>query len=84
VERNADGSTGVWFMIISHRSLILSPILSFFDIEQIGSDITLGHKMLADASAGINKMHKELRYLTEKVVKAEVHHNLAQSFVLVC
>jgi hypothetical protein len=84
VERNADSSTGVWFVIISHGSLILSPILSFFDTEQIGSDITSGYKTLTDALVGIEKMHKELRYLTEKVVKAEVHHNLAQSFVLAC
>ena len=71
-------------MIISHRSVILSPILSFFDIEQIGLDITLGRKTLTNASVEINKMYKELRYLAEKVMKAEVCHNLAQSFVLVC
>ncbi|KAH9957598.1 hypothetical protein BC827DRAFT_651097 [Russula dissimulans] len=42
------------------------------ELEQIESDIASARKALADASAGIDEMRKELKALTDKVAKSEV------------
>jgi hypothetical protein len=42
------------------------------DAEQIEMDIASAREMLADASAGVNKLHGELKLLVEKVAKGEV------------
>jgi uncharacterized coiled-coil protein SlyX len=42
--------------------------------EQIESDIASAREALADASAGIDKMRKELKSLADKVTKSEVRY----------
>lgn len=45
-------------------------------VEQIEADIASARDALANASAGIDKMRKELKSLTDKVAKSEVRHTL--------
>jgi hypothetical protein len=42
--------------------------------EQIKSDIASAREALEDASAGIDKMRKELKSLVDKVAKSEVRY----------
>jgi len=46
--------------------------MSVVDTEQIESDIASARETLDNVSAGIDKMHQELRSLTNKVAKSEV------------
>jgi hypothetical protein len=54
---------------------LILPTLSWLttnNTEQIESDIASARETLADASAGIDKLRKELRSLTDKVAKGKV------------
>jgi hypothetical protein len=54
---------------------LILPTLSWLTTsitEQIESDIASAREALADASAGIDKLRKELRSLTDKVAKGKV------------
>ena len=42
--------------------------------EQLEADIVSARETLANASAGVDKMRKELQSLTDKVAKSEVRH----------
>lgn len=42
--------------------------------EQLEADIVSAHETLDNASAGVDKMRKELKSLTDKVAKSEVRH----------
>ena len=42
------------------------------DAEQIETDIASARETLADASAGVNKLHGELKLLVDKIAKVEV------------
>ncbi|KAH9957615.1 P-loop containing nucleoside triphosphate hydrolase protein [Russula dissimulans] len=48
------------------------------ELEQIESDIASARKALADASAGIDEMRKELKALADKVAKSEEEHGEAE------
>jgi structural maintenance of chromosome 2 len=72
-ERDADRDAGAWFV---HVLLLLRPSLTYVSIEQIEADIASARDALADASAGIDKMRKELKSLADKVGKSEVRYSL--------
>ena len=46
--------------------------MSVVNIEQMDSDIAEARETLANASAGIDKIHQELKSLINKVAKSEV------------
>ena len=54
---------------VHFRSLTI-PYLD--DAEQIETDIASARETLADASAGVDKLHGELKSLVDKIAKVEV------------
>ncbi len=49
--------------------------------EQIEADITSARETLANALAGVDKMRKDLRSLTDKVAKSEVRRACASLLI---
>jgi hypothetical protein len=58
------------FFIFVHFPLLTIPCLD--DAEQIETDIASARETLADASAGVDKLHGELKSLVDKVAQCEV------------
>ena len=54
------------------NSLWVASVAKCVFIEQMEADIASAREALADASAGIDKMRKELKSLVDKVAKSEV------------
>jgi hypothetical protein len=50
----------------------VAPFAEGLYVEQIEADITSAREALANASAGIDKVCKELKSLSDKVAKSEV------------
>ena len=57
------------FFLVHFPSLTI-PCLD--DAEQIEMDIASARETLGDASAGVDKLHGELKWLVDKVAKGEV------------